>query len=84
MCRVDFPSIRPFMACGSNPWSRAKLARPSLPTTIGIYYSERESSCSVGTRPCGVNLSTTSGNTWLRPAISSSRDIPVCVMSVSI
>lgn len=45
---------------------------------------EREISCSVGTRPAGVSLSTASGKYWLRLASRSSRDNPECAVSALI
>src|SRR5215211_9319914 len=44
---------------------------------------EREKSASVGSRPCGVYLSTASGSSRDSLASSSSRDNPVCFDNVS-
>ena len=43
----------------------------------------RENSASVGTRPCGVYLSTASGSSRQSLVISSPRDRPVCLDKVS-
>src|SRR5678816_1621738 len=56
-------------------WRRGALPCATEPS---LSYSSRAASASVGSRPCGVNLSTASGNSRVSLDSNSSRESPVC------